>query len=66
MQIEQAPGNLVMNALTVEDNGTGIAVENMNQIFEPFFTTQCAGTGLGLSITDEIIRDHGGWIEVKS
>lgn len=54
--------------LTVEDNGTGIAQENLAHIFEPFFTTQCAGegTGLGLSITDEIIRDHGGWIEVKS
>lgn len=54
--------------LTVEDNGTGIAEENISQIFEPFFTTQRAGegTGLGLSITHEIIRDHSGWIEVKS
>ncbi len=54
--------------LTVEDSGTGIATENLPHIFEPFFTTQQAGagTGLGLSITHEIIRDHGGWIEVRS
>lgn len=54
--------------LTVEDNGTGIAAENLPHIFEPFFTTQRAGegTGLGLSITHEIVHDHGGWIEVRS
>ncbi len=51
-----------------QDNGTGIAEANIAQIFEPFFTTQRAGEGpgLGLSITNEIIRDHGGWIEVES
>lgn len=55
-------------ALSVEDNGAGIAPENLQRIFEPFFTTQRAGegTGLGLSITREIVRDHGGWIEVES
>ena len=54
--------------VTVEDDGTGIAPEHLPHIFEPFFTTQQAGegTGLGLSITHEIIRDHGGWIEVRS
>jgi signal transduction histidine kinase len=55
-------------ALSVEDNGVGIAPENLARIFEPFFTTQRAGhgTGLGLSITNEIVRDHRGWIEVES
>ncbi len=54
--------------LTVQDDGTGIAKDDLAKIFEPFFTTHSAGegTGLGLSITNEIIRDHGGWIEVKS
>ena len=54
--------------LMVADTGTGIAPEHLPHIFEPFYTTQRAGegTGLGLSITHEIIRDHGGWIEVQS
>jgi len=55
-------------ALSVQDNGTGIAPEHHERIFEPFFTTQGAGegTGLGLSITEGIVRDHGGRIEVTS
>ena len=55
-------------AICVEDNGVGIAPENLGRIFDPFFTTQRAGegTGLGLSITHEIVSDHHGWIEVES
>ena len=55
-------------AICVEDNGVGIAPENLSRIFDPFFTTQRAGegTGLGLSITHEIVSDHHGWIEVES
>jgi PAS domain S-box-containing protein len=52
----------------IEDNGTGIATENINQIFDPFFTTkpEVKGTGLGLSVSYGIIKKHGGRIEVKS
>ena len=40
----------------------------MKHIFDPFFTTKGSGqgTGLGLSIVYNIIRTHGGYIEVKS
>ncbi len=64
--VDRAAGEYVV--LRVEDNGTGIAAEHLSRIFEPFFTTQRAGegTGLGLSITNEIITDHGGFIEVES
>lgn len=53
--------------VTISDNGTGIAPEDLKNIFEPFFSTKGeAGTGLGLSITRDIIEKLGGIIEVSS
>lgn len=51
--------------VTVEDNGEGIAEENLSSIWNPFFTTKEVGkgTGLGLSICQNIIREHGGNID---
>jgi PAS domain S-box-containing protein len=50
------------------DTGTGIRPENLSRIFDPGFTTKGVGvgTGLGLSIVFQIIRDHGGSIDVES
>jgi len=54
--------------ITVSDTGKGISRKNIQKIFDPFFTTKPVGqgTGLGLSITYDIIKAHGGHIEVKS
>jgi len=54
--------------LTVSDNGSGIAQENLGRIFDPFFTTKPVGkgTGLGLSLAYGIIQKHHGRIEVDS
>lgn len=54
--------------ITIEDNGSGIAEENLEKIFEPFFTTKAVGegTGLGMSISYEIVKKHGGTIDVGS
>ncbi|MEB2345405.1 MAG: ATP-binding protein [Deltaproteobacteria bacterium] len=54
--------------ISVADDGCGIAPELLERIFDPFFTTRPAGegTGLGLSISHEIVRRHGGRIEVRS
>jgi two-component system, NtrC family, sensor kinase len=54
--------------LSVQDNGSGIKKENIDEIFNPFFTTKEArkGTGLGLSVSLGIAKSHGGTIEVES
>jgi signal transduction histidine kinase len=52
--------------LRVSDNGPGIPTTVLVQLFEPFFTTREGGTGLGLALTQQIIREHGGAIEVES
>ncbi len=54
--------------ITVEDNGPGIAAENLPRIFDPFFSTKPVGkgTGLGLFIVHEIVSQHGGTVSVES
>ena len=63
---DASPGPYVM--LSVTDTGTGIPPEVLPRIFEPFFTTKSPekGTGLGLSTVSNIVRNHDGFIEIKS
>ena len=52
--------------MEVEDNGSGIDSEIMDNIFVPFFTTKRLGTGVGLSLSKKIMQLHGGDIQVRS
>ncbi len=52
--------------IEVEDNGPGIPPEMLEDIFIPFFTTKEKGSGIGLSLSRQIIRLHGGSLEVFS
>ena len=54
--------------ISITDEGTGIAQENIGLIFEPFYSTKGPreGTGLGLAISKAIITRHRGRIEVQS
>src|SRR5262249_40578173 len=52
--------------ISVRDNGPGMARAMMARIFEPFFTTRPTGNGLGLATANEIVREHGGAINVYS
>lgn len=53
-------------AISVTDNGHGVANDIANKIFGPFFTTKKDGMGLGLPITRSIIEAHGGVLEVTN
>jgi signal transduction histidine kinase len=55
-------------AVRVRDTGTGIPADLLPRVFDAFFTTKPRGegTGLGLAICRDIVRAHGGDIEVES
>lgn len=71
-----ATGNIIVSTtlenghalVEVADDGPGIRAEHLAKVFEPFFSTKTEGkgTGLGLSIVRNIVRLHGGSIEIRS
>lgn len=58
-----ARGSLVISVI---DRGVGMSAETKRRLFEAFYTTKRNGTGLGMMITQEIVKKHGGKIEVES
>lgn len=57
--------------ITVADQGIGIPAPEQAQLFAKFFRASNAeayqsGLGLGLFISNEIVQQHGGWIEIES
>ncbi|MBT2697320.1 two-component sensor histidine kinase [Bacillus sp. ISL-40] len=53
-------------SVSIQDEGCGIADENILNLGEPFFTTKTDGTGLGLMVTNQLIKDHRGAMKIKS
>jgi len=54
--------------ISVKDNGNGIPQKVLDKIFQPFFTTKPTGqgTGLGLSLSYDIVKAHGGELQVET
>jgi PAS domain S-box-containing protein len=74
--IEDRPRELVIRTqeveddqvrVTVQDSGTGLDPQSMEQIFDTFYSTKREGMGMGLSISRSIVHDHGGrlWATVN-
>lgn len=57
--------NREMN-LVIIDNGKGISADGITKVGTPFYTTKDKGTGLGLSVCFQIVKQHGGRIDVQS
>jgi len=60
---ELKPGQRI---LSVEDNGTGIPPQILQQVFIPFFTTRKNGSGIGLSLSKNIMKQHHGHILINT
>lgn len=48
------------------DTGRGMPADEVDKIFNAFYTTRERGTGLGLALTQQIVKAHGGRLEVES
>jgi signal transduction histidine kinase len=61
-------GSAGMIEIRVKDNGNGIPQKVLDKIFQPFFTTKPTGqgTGLGLSLSYDIVKAHGGKLQVET
>jgi PAS domain S-box-containing protein len=55
--------------LTISDSGKGISPADLDKIFEPFYTKKImgrSGTGLGMAVVWGTVKDHNGYIDVRS
>ena len=52
--------------IQVEDDGSGISSDIIEDIFIPFYTTKKSGSGIGLSLSKQIMQNHEGTISVNT
>ncbi len=52
--------------ISITDNGPGIASDVLPKIFEPLYSTKSFGLGLGLPTVKQIMKQHGGNIEIET
>lgn len=52
--------------VSIQDQGRGIASQDLPHVCEPFFTTKAVGAGMGLSLAKRILQEHRGSLEITS
>ena len=68
INFQKLKGNIL---IYIEDNGPGIPIKERENVFKPFYkidksrSQKSSSVGLGLSISSDIIRSHGGKIELS-
>jgi two-component system nitrogen regulation sensor histidine kinase NtrY len=63
INVDSEDGNYI---ITLEDNGKGIAQEDLPRVFVPYFSKKPEGTGLGLAIVKKVVDEHNGFITAES
>lgn len=67
IKISTRPLDATWMEIAITDNGPGVPADIAKSLFQPFATFgKAKGTGLGLYISREIIKDHGGHIELDA
>jgi len=67
--LEEEDAQGVVIRFSVSDTGIGISSEDLKRIFEPFYTKKVmgiSGTGLGMAVVWGTVKDHKGYIDVRS
>jgi len=65
LRVKSEAAGLTRIAVSVQDNGTGIELKDIDRVFDAFFTTKHSGMGMGLAICRSIIEAHGGTLSVS-
>jgi signal transduction histidine kinase len=65
VRLRRASDNVL---IIIEDTGIGIPEEQLREVWAPFFSTRPSGqgSGLGLSVANQVVREHGGRINLRS
>ena len=67
INFQKLKSNIIIH---IEDDGPGIPIQERENVFKPFYkidksrSKESSSVGLGLSISSDIIRSHGGKIEL--
>lgn len=52
--------------ISIDDNGIGMADDELKNVFELFYTTKVGGSGIGLPLSRQLIEDNDGTIDIRS